>query len=394
MPAENINLRSVTLPRMAANEKPVRPEYSQETLFLDSDGKLKSMSGMTGLVEDVFENGGGGGGGGSPLDLNNVTFGDPVFSAISIARNAEFPEETMVDIYWPTIHYPRIDMGLEGLVLHMGSFDMGLFGVGTTSGSYNWAINYDGAAMLGSLSLGGDVTANSVGFNMALSGAAGPFLSVVPEYGGLETVSIEGTSFYDGNLTTVGSISAWGVNANALQLSTYGANSIGDSWDTGFLGINYSGDLLLGNSSGVAAKVVSISSLDALLASNGWRTSVDIGVSGFSFGVDDAVFVGDFYYAGVGGTGIALGNGYVDGKIELFAAERDQNGDPNYGGTPSHVGTISSRSGSFIGRGYVGSTEKGLLLKSPNGHYWKQSISNTGVPTWADLGTSPVLDTL
>ncbi len=32
---------------------------------------------------------------------------------------------------------------------------------------------------------------------------------------------------------------------------------------------------------------------------------------------------------------------------------------------------------------------KGLVLKSPNGHYWRQTIDNAGATTWADLGTSP-----
>ncbi len=34
-------------------------------------------------------------------------------------------------------------------------------------------------------------------------------------------------------------------------------------------------------------------------------------------------------------------------------------------------------------------TAKGLVLKSPNGHYWRGTISNIGVVTWADIGTSP-----
>lgn len=31
---------------------------------------------------------------------------------------------------------------------------------------------------------------------------------------------------------------------------------------------------------------------------------------------------------------------------------------------------------------------KGIILKSPNGHYWRGTISNVGVVTWSDLGTS------
>lgn len=34
------------------------------------------------------------------------------------------------------------------------------------------------------------------------------------------------------------------------------------------------------------------------------------------------------------------------------------------------------------------STAKGPVLKSPNGHYWRETISNAGVVTWTDLGTT------
>lgn len=34
------------------------------------------------------------------------------------------------------------------------------------------------------------------------------------------------------------------------------------------------------------------------------------------------------------------------------------------------------------------STAKGPVMKSPNGHYWRATISNAGVVTWTDLGTT------
>ena len=34
------------------------------------------------------------------------------------------------------------------------------------------------------------------------------------------------------------------------------------------------------------------------------------------------------------------------------------------------------------------STAKGPVMKSPNGHYWRAAISNIGVVTWTDLGTT------
>lgn len=34
------------------------------------------------------------------------------------------------------------------------------------------------------------------------------------------------------------------------------------------------------------------------------------------------------------------------------------------------------------------STTKGFTMLSPNGHYWVATISNTGVVTWTDFGTT------
>lgn len=37
----------------------------------------------------------------------------------------------------------------------------------------------------------------------------------------------------------------------------------------------------------------------------------------------------------------------------------------------------------------VDSDTKGLVLKSPNLHYWRATIDNAGSVTWTDLGTTP-----
>lgn len=34
------------------------------------------------------------------------------------------------------------------------------------------------------------------------------------------------------------------------------------------------------------------------------------------------------------------------------------------------------------------STTTGPVMKSPNGHYWRATISNLGIVTWTDLGTT------
>lgn len=36
----------------------------------------------------------------------------------------------------------------------------------------------------------------------------------------------------------------------------------------------------------------------------------------------------------------------------------------------------------------VDKDSKGIVLKSPDGHYWRATVSDLGVVTWADLGTT------
>jgi len=36
----------------------------------------------------------------------------------------------------------------------------------------------------------------------------------------------------------------------------------------------------------------------------------------------------------------------------------------------------------------IDNSAKGPVLKSPNGHYWRATISNAGAVTWTDLGTT------
>lgn len=36
----------------------------------------------------------------------------------------------------------------------------------------------------------------------------------------------------------------------------------------------------------------------------------------------------------------------------------------------------------------VDATSKGLVIKSPDGNYWRGAISNAGVVTWTSIGTT------
>jgi hypothetical protein len=47
----------ITLTRVTQTELPPRPTFNEESLFLSNDGKLKTLSGASGQVEDVIEGG-------------------------------------------------------------------------------------------------------------------------------------------------------------------------------------------------------------------------------------------------------------------------------------------------------------------------------------------------
>ena len=51
--AESVITRAITLPRLLAGQTPPRPTIREETLFLNNNGELKTISGDTGAVESV-----------------------------------------------------------------------------------------------------------------------------------------------------------------------------------------------------------------------------------------------------------------------------------------------------------------------------------------------------
>lgn len=94
------------------------------------------------------------------------------------------------------------------------------------------------------------------------------------------------------------------------------------------------------------------------------------------------MFATGFPWSAITNTPISLvGYGIVDGQNIL-----EKNAANGYAGLNS-----SSR----ITKGVdttddviVDDDTNGLVLKSPNGKYWRAAISNTGVVTWTDLGTT------
>lgn len=55
-------------------------------------------------------------------------------------------------------------------------------------------------------------------------------------------------------------------------------------------------------------------------------------------------------------------------------------------GTNGQIVFNSGRAIRFVTDIAVDDSSKGLLLKSPNSHYWRQTISNAGAITWTDIG--------
>jgi len=94
------------------------------------------------------------------------------------------------------------------------------------------------------------------------------------------------------------------------------------------------------------------------------------------------VFFGDI-------NGDVNGNrGRVDDANNVFVLENVNNGDTVSLDTAAHK-TTSNVKHEASGNITVMTNGQGLHQQSPNGHYWRQDVSNLGVATWTDIGTSP-----
>ncbi len=50
---------------------------------------------------------------------------------------------------------------------------------------------------------------------------------------------------------------------------------------------------------------------------------------------------------------------------------------------------VTATAATFIKDFVVTDNTKGMVLKSPNGHYWRETINDSGVVAWTDIGTTP-----
>lgn len=76
----------------------------------------------------------------------------------------------------------------------------------------------------------------------------------------------------------------------------------------------------------------------------------------------------------------SAGNG--QGGAMIFTS-----GNGHGSGVPGQISFVSGRAIKYNNDVAVDDSGKGLLLKSPNGHYWRLTIDNAGAVTWTDIGT-------
>ena len=92
---------------------------------------------------------------------------------------------------------------------------------------------------------------------------------------------------------------------------------------------------------------------------------------------------GSYSWSLITGKPTTLGGYGITDPVELTTAKGMANGYAALSSSsrvPSGTDTIDDV--------IVDSITTGLVLKSPNGHYWRATISNLGVVTWTDLGTT------
>jgi hypothetical protein len=73
--------KSIIFTRLRAGELPERPLDSEETLFLDAEGQLKTLSGRTGQVEEPS--------GSTPIASSDLTDAGAAFPAFAAAETVE-----------------------------------------------------------------------------------------------------------------------------------------------------------------------------------------------------------------------------------------------------------------------------------------------------------------
>ena len=106
-------------------------------------------------------------------------------------------------------------------------------------------------------------------------------------------------------------------------------------------------------------------------------------------------FVNGFPWTSVTGTpttlsGYGITNAYTKTEVDtnLAAKENTANKDAVSGYAGLNASSRITKGVDTTDDVITDSITKGPVMKSPNGHYWRATISNVGVVTWTDLGTT------
>lgn len=106
-------------------------------------------------------------------------------------------------------------------------------------------------------------------------------------------------------------------------------------------------------------------------------------------------FAAGFPWASVTGTpttitGYGITDAYTETEVDTLLTAKEATANKNAVSGYAGLNTVSriTKGVDTTDDVITDSTTKGPVMKSPDGHYWRGSISNLGVVTWTDLGTT------
>lgn len=106
-------------------------------------------------------------------------------------------------------------------------------------------------------------------------------------------------------------------------------------------------------------------------------------------------FASGFPWSSVTGTpttisGYGITNAYTKTEVDTSLTGKEDTANKNASNGYAGLNTVSRtvKGVDTVDDLITDSTTKGPVMKSPDGHYWRATISNAGVVTWTDLGTT------
>ena len=237
--------------------------------------------------------------------------------------------------------------------------------LGNYANTYNTDVVTQYPIAIGINAIGGDNSVAIGSSSLALSGAVGIGFGALAQD---NSVAIGQAQASQGG-------TAIGTGSAANSLYSIAINGITELTDTaciaigGYTNANY--QLVFGNADSYAIREVYFGGING-------NTTLDVNLQS-SGGTGTNVAGGSFSISGSKPTGNSSTGGYISIKTPDAGAS---------GTTPQSLTEKArfTKGGDFVLG--IQSDTVGLVLKSPNGHYWRGTISNIGVVTWTDIGTS------